>query len=1402
MTTPALTIPLTGRALIEASAGTGKTWTLTGIILRLLIEGGYEPRGIIATTFTRKAAAEMQQRVQKRLHALRENLKAIASGYFHDETLLAADAGLAARLDAITTASGGDDINRHLIRHAVKKRGLNGLIALFARVESLQEHLDETFIGTIDSLCQRWLAEFALETGNDERLQINENSPALEETVHDALRRLRHAEYLADPDAFARRIAQGALHDSDAYLTAAREATTYRDAKIDSDNPKTDSNAPPATYDSGYHAALVQQLRALDAAVIADWHALITAPAFMAITHAKAAWKAHTGHIPTLLHQLREETPLDTDTTAKLAEGILDPKINKSKTNDTLATAYSTHPLTTLLRDLLAARDAQQQHHAHRARQTTKQLLDTVRDEYPAALEARGETTFSEKTRRINQTLAHDRHGASLARYIMQRYPVMLVDESQDLNDEQATLLEHTWLRDDADRTRTFLLLVGDPKQAIYAFRGGDVANYNRLKQHFTAAEQHRLDTNRRSSPHLIAALNEHYLQGDNARLGEHITYHRAQGDNARLGEHITYHRAQAANPAPTIVSASGDPIARPMQWYHSGTNNGEETDAIAALVAYLLAADSPWARRNPDGSLARIRPGDIQILTRGNDSLAELQTKLHTRHIDSELNHDRSVFGGTVARTFADLLAAIEQPDQRDRQNRLLSGHYYGYSQTELDRLAAIEQGSIAARADELTLADLRDALARAQDDWQNRGLLAALNPLLTHRKHNIWQTLASHPAPDNLRHLLDLRHIQTIIAEHAPGQRPAQFSAWWRDQLAAPPDADWAKAPPLPGDDAVCLLTIHKAKGLESPVTLLATGGVRRGGDNRARIKTWRYRDGERIRITLDKPEGDIETRINTQENDENRRLLYVGLTRAKNLLLVAHREKHGIESTEKLYQTYAQNPGQCPHADEIPIFITNPPAELPPPPQRSAAGLEQLARSARKGWGGGSANIPGTAAETTTDVGRPFMADNNNVGHKCPTCDTIATANLSTALPPPADLPPSPCGRVPTQNAAAFCVGPGGGAGGGVRPHTANAETTTVLPPPPQRSAAGEGWGGGSANIPGTAAETTTALPPPPQDASASAAGEGWGGGKAIPRTTIAETSPPQKKPWRTRFHGWQRSSFSALLRDAIEPTSPDLADYAIAEHQTAPDAPADADIRYTYPRGTAPGSALHAILEHTRPDHRDDWRRHLDHENQQWQLGLEPAQLDACETWLDAIYHSTLPQSGITLGDSKRGNHRSEYNFTLGSDDRAPLPVTQINRLLTAAGYPLNLHQHHRRIRYIRGEIDHIYQHDGRYYILDYKTNHLGNHPDDYTPAKIREAMNDHHYWLQAALYQVALHRLLKTRLPDYDPARHLGGIEYHYLRGIDPAHPTHGTYGWNYPPDFIAELDHILGNNPA
>ncbi|MDO4643259.1 MAG: UvrD-helicase domain-containing protein [Cardiobacteriaceae bacterium] len=1201
MTTPALTIPLRGRVLIEASAGTGKTWTLTGIILRLLIERGLEPRDIIATTFTRKAAAEMQHRVQTRLYDFRECLKRIARRYSEDATFLYDDDGLAARLQALLDEHAEDDvINRHLVLHAIGDGGLDGLIQVMTRTELLQNRLDELFIGTIDSLCQRWLAEFSLETGSDERLQINENSDALGETLHDNLRQVRHEYAVRFPELYERLLVSGKQYDSNAYLSVAKKIGQH-------------SHTPIATvtlpdFDHAQHQDLLGQLAAAeDAGLIEDWQRFINGAAFSDAVKKGAAWYKRREHLPTFLHQLKHDLPLNEDT-EKLAKGIAEP--NFKKNHDALLAEYYAHPLTQLLSRLLASRAAQQQGLDLLQAATTARLLENVREQLPHALEARGETTFSEKIAHLNRALAGE-GGIALARYIVHRYRALLVDESQDLNSEQAALIEHIYLR--ADDKDSFLLLVGDPKQAIYGFRGGNVANYNHLKQYFRTEEQQQLLTNRRSSKALINALNEHYTQEN----------------NAHLGDNIAYQVAEAVKEEGQLCDIQGKSIAAPLIWFDSGNNTPDETDVIAALIDRLIADSSPYGRKQADGSISRLKASDIQVLMRSNNSLKTLQTALHTYGIDSELQTDENLFQGAVAHAFADLLAAILTPQRSDSLNRLLSGIYYGRSQAALDRLAGIEQGEMTAEKDELTLTSLRDSLYRAREQWQPYGLLAAITPLLDHPQHSIWQTLAAYPAPECLRYLLDLRHIQQILAEHAPRQRPAIFYQWWQAQLAAPPEAEWAIVPPLPGKDAVRLLTIHKAKGLQSPVVILATGR-NRGTDN-SPIKLYQTYEGEKPRLSPLKPDEDTCQHNQQKEQEEKARLLYVGLTRAEDLLFVAHRNKNGEKSTETLFNSRENSP----HSQ----YLTDP--------------VNQLKQDA------------------------------------------------------------------------------------------------LILKAP----------------IHDDAYNTT-----------------------------------PNGQPWeKTRYYGWQRTSFSALLREGIESMPDvDLADYAVAEAQTAVTTPLDAEIRYSFPRGTAAGSFLHAVLEKLHSDNRHDWLRQLKQQATYWQIPLNEATLNACIAWLTDIFASRCPQSGIDLATCKRGMHQNELGFSLGIDDRQPLNMARINQLFAAENKAVNLRDSKKLYRYIRGEIDLTYQHDNRYYILDYKSNHLGDQITDYRQEALHRAMDDHHYWLQGALYQIALHRLLKTRLTDYAPEHHLGGIEYLYLRGIRPDNANLGSLGWRFSTDFILELDQLLG----
>ena len=128
-------------------------------------------------------------------------------------------------------------------------------------------------------------------------------------------------------------------------------------------------------------------------------------------------------------------------------------------------------------------------------------------------------------------------------------------------------------------------------------------------------------------------------------------------------------------------------------------------------------------------------------------------------------------------------------------------------------------------------------------------------------------------------------------------------------------------------------------------------------------------------------------------------------------------------------------------------------------------------------------------------------------------------------------------------------------------------------------------------------------------------------------------------------------------------------------------------------------------------------------------------------------------------------------------TLNGRDRPALPARELRGMLM-------------------GFADLVFQYGGRYWVLDYKSNHLGMSDSDYSEDALEQAMAAHRYDVQAAIYLLALHRLLKLRLgADYKPARHLGGAIYFFLRGIEG--PTHGCYVVKADPRLLDGIDALL-----
>jgi exodeoxyribonuclease V beta subunit len=136
----------------------------------------------------------------------------------------------------------------------------------------------------------------------------------------------------------------------------------------------------------------------------------------------------------------------------------------------------------------------------------------------------------------------------------------------------------------------------------------------------------------------------------------------------------------------------------------------------------------------------------------------------------------------------------------------------------------------------------------------------------------------------------------------------------------------------------------------------------------------------------------------------------------------------------------------------------------------------------------------------------------------------------------------------------------------------------------------------------------------------------------------------------------------------------------------------------------------------------------------------------------------------------LADVARGRRLVELEFSLPSRH---LSATRLAAVLREHGHPVPPLAFGALEGYLRGFIDLVFEHEGRFHILDWKSNHLGDTSAHYGPEPMARAMDRHGYHLQYLLYTVAVHRYLQQRLPDYRYDTHFGGVIYLFVRGVRP-----------------------------
>ena len=794
-----LQVNLPGMHLIEASAGTGKTYAIALLYLRILVEMDLMPEQILVVTYTEAATKELRGRIRTRIREALDLIDGVET-----EDLL---------LQALCENRNGKWADRQKVRDILDRA-----------VKSF----DTASIFTIHGFCLRALQENAFESGSryDTEL-VTDQAALMREITDDFWRKSFFGEGAP--------LLEAVLNSK----YSADSLKAFATAMTGNPNLLTIPDYGPEQV-----AALDSDCASLFGRIQEQWDGKRQEIVDL-VTTDKGLARSEKAYRDDLLAELFEQMD---EFTAGSNPYAVPGEFNKfcssgiAKGTKPKGRAPE-HPLFDICEEL--EKKVQQ-----RVIAFLGELITWCREQLPVRKQQKNIRFFDDLLNNLYEALCGD-NGTQFAARLKAKYQAALIDEFQDTDPVQYNIFRKIYAG-----TALPLFLIGDPKQAIYSFRGADIFAYMQAAADVSLERRFTLTSNWRSAPELLAAFNTLFSNGRKPFVYDQIEYHPVVAGR-ESGKKLT---DGSDNLSPLQI------CLMPPEKLNITRANWLLPGKVAAEISRLLhegAEGKAMIGEEP------VQPGDIAVIVRSHRQAASIQDALTPLGIPCVLRSNMTIFETDEAQQLSVLLRAFQNPGNEASVRAALVTGILGRSGSDIAALLDDEDGW------EQCLNQFREY----HQAWHEKGFMVMVRLFMS--RESVRGRLLRHQ--DGERRLTNLLHCFEVIhaRAHERGIGMDGLVSWFSERLSAREKTEEHEIRLETDEKAVKIVTVHISKGLEYPVVFcpFLWGGIIES-DNLAT-----FHDEQ----TMVKDYGSADFKVNRkkaakEQLAENLRLLYVAITRAK--------------------------------------------------------------------------------------------------------------------------------------------------------------------------------------------------------------------------------------------------------------------------------------------------------------------------------------------------------------------------------------------------------------------------------------------------------------------------------------------------------------------------------------